>query len=170
MSERRHPHVVNFEEVQPTESTNGRFAYTHRALARAAGGRQIGCGMVELAPGKTAWPHHWHGANEEAIYVVSGTGTARIGDARVPIRAGDYLAFPTGPGTAHSTTNTGSEPLIYLAFSTMLTTEVVGYPDSKKLGASSVEVTADGTRKPVARALFKEDSQVGYFDGESLEE
>jgi uncharacterized cupin superfamily protein len=170
MSERRHPNVVNLDEVQPTESANGRFVYQHRALARAVGARQIGCGLVEIPPGKTAWPHHWHCANEEAMYVVSGTGTARIGDARVAIRAGDYLAFPVGPACAHQTTNTGTEPLVYLVFSTMHTTEVVGYPDSKKLGAASVEVAADGNRKPVIRALFKDDTQVGYFDGETLEE
>ena len=91
---RRHPHVVNIEEVQPTEQAQGKFVLKHRALGRAAGAKAIGCGVVEIPPGKTAWPFHYHHANEESIYVLSGTGTARIGDAKVEIRAGDYIAFP----------------------------------------------------------------------------
>jgi uncharacterized cupin superfamily protein len=33
---------------------------------------------------------------EEAIYVISGRGVARIGESRLPVRAGDWLAFPIG--------------------------------------------------------------------------
>lgn len=165
MSERRHPNVVNVEEVQPTQSENGKFVYTHRALGGAVGARMIGCGLVEVPPGKTAWPYHYHCANEEAMYILSGTGTLRIGDARVELRPGDYIAFPTGKDTAHQSLNTGSEPLRYLAFSTKLTTEVVGYPDSNKIGASSMVFGPDGP-KPVFRGLYQADVQVGYFDGE----
>ena len=86
---RRHPHVVHVDEVAVVDSPHGKFAPRERYLAAAAGGQQLGCSLVELAPGATAWPFHYHCANEEAIYVLEGTGTARIGDARVEIRAGD---------------------------------------------------------------------------------
>jgi uncharacterized cupin superfamily protein len=161
----RHPNVVNVEDVPQTEQANGKFALKHRALGRAAGARAIGCGMIELAPGKTAWPMHYHHANEESIYVLSGSGTARIGDASVAIRAGDYIAFPTGPAHAHQTTNTGSEPLIYLCFSTQNLVEVVGYPDSKKHGFAAGE--PDGSLVSLVRQLHFDSAQVGYFDGES---
>jgi uncharacterized cupin superfamily protein len=169
MSERRHPNVVNIEEVAPTSQSNGKFVLEHRALGRAVSAKQLGCGMITIPPGKTAWPNHYHCANEESMYVLSGTGTARIGDAKVEIRAGDYIAFPTGKAHAHSTTNTGTEPLVYLCFSTMITTEVVGYPDSKKLAMSSWAFGEDGAPKPIVRAIYREKDQVGYFDGE-LEE
>jgi uncharacterized cupin superfamily protein len=165
MSERRHPNVVNIDEVEPTQSERGRFAYTHRALGGAVGARMIGCGLVEVPPGKTAWPYHYHCANEEAMYILSGTGTLRIGDQRIPLRPGDYIAFPTGKETAHQSLNTGDEPLRYLALSTKITTEVVGYPDSGKLGASSVALGPDGP-KLVVRGLYKADAQLDYYDGE----
>lgn len=166
MTARRHPNVVNVEEVAPTNQANGKFVLEHRALGRAAGARQLGCGMVTIPPGKVGWPLHYHCANEEAMYVLSGIGTARIGDDKVELRAGDYVAFPAGKATAHQTLNTGSEPLVYLVFSTMIPTEVVGYPDSKKLGILAWSFGEDGVPKPNVRAIYREKDQVGYFDGE----
>lgn len=165
MTARRHPHVVNVEEVAPTSQANGKFVLEHRALGRAAGGKQLGCGMVTVQPGKTAWPFHYHCANEESMYILSGSGTARIGDDKVEIRAGDYIAFPAGK-TAHQTINTGTEPLVYLVFSTMISTEVCGYPDSNKLAAYSWQLGDDGLPKPLVRAIYREKDQAGYFDGE----
>jgi uncharacterized cupin superfamily protein len=165
MSERRHPNIVNIDEIEQQAQEKGKFSVKHRALAGAAGGRNIGCGMVEVPPGKTAWPFHYHFANEEALYILSGTGTARIGDQRIPIRAGDYLVFPPGKDTPHQTINTGTEPLVYLALSTMLTTEVVGYPDSGKIGAMSATYV-DGKRTPLFRGIFREAQQADYYEGE----
>jgi uncharacterized cupin superfamily protein len=162
----RHPNIVNITDVPTDEQTNGKFALKHASIGRAVGARQIGCGLIELAPGKTAWPMHWHSANEESIYILSGTGTARIGDATVAVGAGDYIAFPVGPANAHQTTNTGTEPLRYLCFSTANPVEVVGYPDSQKLGAIASERKPDGTVTTVVRALFFDKDQVGYWDGE----
>lgn len=163
---RRHPHVVHIDDVAVVDNPHGKFAPRERYLAQAAGGRQLGCSYVELAPGATAWPHHYHCANEEAIYVLEGTGTARIGDERVEIRAGDYLAFPAGPATAHQTVNTGSEPLRYLCFSTMIGTDVIGYPDSGKIGARHSVLAPDGTRQRIIRSNFHPQSAVDYWDGE----
>jgi len=78
-------------------------------------------------------PSYYHCANEQAIYIPSGTGTARIGDARVVVRAGDRIALPVGPEHAHQMIDDGSEPLRYLCVSTAHKCEVVGYPDSKKV-------------------------------------
>jgi uncharacterized cupin superfamily protein len=163
---RRHPHVVNLDEVEVVDDPHGKFAPRERYLAEAAGGKQLGCSYVELPPGKVAWPFHYHCANEEAIYVLEGTGTARIGDARVEIRAGDYLAFPTGDKTPHQTINTGTVPLRYLCFSTMLGTEVVGYPDSGKIGARSREVMPDGSSRTIVRENFRPSGKFDYWAGE----
>ena len=165
-SQRRHPHVANIDEVATIDEPHGRFAPRERYLAEAAGGNQLGCSFVELAPGKAAWPYHYHCANEEAIYVLEGTGTARIGDARVAIRAGDYVALPAGPAMAHQTINTGTVPLRYLCFSTRIATELVGYPDSGKLGARHYERLPDGSTRTVVRANFRDGDDVDYWTGE----
>lgn len=159
--DRRHPHVANLDEVPPQEGPrSGAFAATLRPMGAATGGSKLGCTFTEVEPGQVAWPHHWHAANEEAILVVSGTGTLRIGDATVPIRAGDYVALPCG--VAHQLQNTGTERLRYWCVSTRLSPEVVGYPDSGKLGAAAEG--PDGR----FRQLFAAGPGLGYFDGDPL--
>ena len=162
---RRHPHVVDLDEVEVVAQSRGKFAPNERFLGEAAGGKQLGCSYVELAPGTQAWPFHYHCANEEAIYVLEGTGTARIGDARVEIRAGDYLAFPAGDKTPHQTINTGTTPLKYLCFSTLIWVDVIGYPDSGKIGARAREVMPDGSLRAIVRENFRPDG-LDYWDGE----
>lgn len=165
MSERRHPNVVHESEVQAQESKTGtRFGFKSRRLGAATGARGIGCSVYEVEPGRTAFPAHYHCANEEAIYVLSGTGTLRLGDEKVELRAGDFVTLLTGPEHPHQLVATGSETLRYLCMSTLITTEVVGYPDSKKIAAVHMESPTAWPAK--LRVIFKEDSQVQYFDGE----
>jgi len=163
---RRHPHVANLDEVEVVVESKGKFAPRERYLAEATGGKQLGCSHVELQPGAIAWPYHYHCANEEAIYVLEGTGTTRLGDARIEIRAGDYLAFPAGDATPHQTINTGTVPLKYLCFSTMIRVDVIGYPDSGKVGARAREVMADGSVRTIVRGNFKPEHAVDYWAGE----
>jgi uncharacterized cupin superfamily protein len=165
---RRHPNVVNVDELSPVQDPHGRFDPRTRFLAEAASGREIGCSHVELAPGKVAWPFHHHLANEEAIFVLEGTGTARIGDASIEIRAGDYIALPAGPSAAHQTINTGTGPLRYLCFSTMIPTDVVGYGDTGKVGVRQWERGPDGVRRRVLRDNYPTGTEVDYWSGEDL--
>jgi uncharacterized cupin superfamily protein len=160
---RRHPHVVNVGEVPAGGFTRGdKFAMKNRVLGRATGSRGIGCSWYEIPPGKTAFPNHYHCANEESIYVLEGTGTLRIGGDEVAVGPGDYATFPVGPAHTHQLWNTGTAPLRYLCFSTMEPTEVVGYPDSQKIGAMSFA----GSAKQVVRIMVREESHVDYYDGE----
>ena len=158
--ERRHPNVVNADEIEVQEGpTRGRYRSRIHRLGQAAGSQQIGCSLYEVAPGSVAFPFHWHASNEEVIIVVSGTGNARIGEAVVPVRSGDFLAFPVGTGHAHQLEATGAEPLRYYCLSTQKDPEVCGYPDSKKVAMST---RAGG--KPVRALLREEDGQRDYFD------
>jgi uncharacterized cupin superfamily protein len=91
MIERRHPCVVNVNEVEPrTLSKGNRFGATMRSLGRAAEANRIGCTHYEVPPGRTAFPHHYHCVNDEAIYVLEGEGTLRIGDATTKLGVGDW--------------------------------------------------------------------------------
>ncbi|MEO8443660.1 MAG: cupin domain-containing protein [Gammaproteobacteria bacterium] len=160
---RRHPNVVNLAELPPGSFEKGtRFALANRVLGRATGARGIGCSWYEVPPGKTAFPNHYHCANEESIYVLDGTGTLRIGADEVQVGPGDYATFPVGPAHTHQLLNTGESPLRYLCFSTLLPTEVVGYPDSRKIGAMGF--TAAG--ESIVRLVVRQESAVDYYDGE----
>jgi uncharacterized cupin superfamily protein len=165
---RRHPNVVNVNEVEPTSSEKGsRFGFVNRRLGQATGGRGIGCGWYEVPPGKTAFPFHYHTANEESLYVLEGTGTLRIGKEEVAVAPGDYVTFPVGPQHAHQLINSGSGPLRYLCFSTRNLVEVCGYPDSDKLAASAWDPE---TSTQVVRMIVKRGTDVDYYEGEPMDE
>ena len=161
MNPRRHPNVINLADVPPEPFSHGtRFAATARELGDAVGAQKLGACCYEVPPGKTTFPYHWHGAEEESLYVLEGTGTLRLGADTLAVGPGDYVAFPCGPDHAHQLTNTGAAPLRYLCFSTRADVEVVGYPDSGKIG------TRAGTW---LRRRHREANQVDYYDGERVD-
>jgi len=161
---RRHKNVINVAEAESAERLTGsRFGGAVKKLGVLAGGEKIGCNYFEIPPGRALCPHHWHASNEEAIFVIEGEGTMRIGSEEVPVRSGDYVAFPTGPETAHQLVNSGEAPLRYLCLSTKNPVEVVGYPDSKKIGALA---GAAGSADKWVGKFFPDDADVDYFVGE----
>jgi len=167
-SSRRHPNVINVAEAEVVTIERGsRFGAKLKVLGRAAGGRGVGGSWYEVPPGKTAFPSHWHSANEEALFILEGSGSLRLGNDTLALRAGDWVTIPPGPEHAHQLTNDGDAPLRYLCFSTLVTTEVVGYPDSGKVGVLSV---GPSPKTPWLRALFRGASQVtDYYDGEKVD-
>lgn len=167
---RRHPNVVNVSEVDASSRSKGsRFGMTSKILARVAGARGIGCSWYEVPAGKTAFPAHWHGAMEEAIFVLEGKGRLRIGEEHVTVGAGDWITLPAGPDHAHQLVNDGDAPLRYLCMSTLPTTEVVGYPDSGKVGVVTMANAEDFMTKPWLRGMFRGNAQVDYYDGEEID-
>ena len=171
---RRHPHVVCVDEIDPQEMTQGDFSQRQRRLGTAAGGRALGCTWYELPAGKTAFPFHFHSAIEEAIYVIEGEGTLRIGKEQVAIGQGDYVAMPPGPDNAHALTNRGQGPLRYLCVSgpaIPMTLDIIAYPDSKKIAlAAGVEPGKVAWRDGawIVKLIKEDQPEVGYFDDEPL--
>jgi uncharacterized cupin superfamily protein len=164
---RRHPHVVNIDEIEmEADQTGTRFAHRERRLGRAVGATGIGCRWYEVPPGCTAFPFHYHCVNEEALYILDGEGTLRIGEQKVPLRPGDYVALPTGPASAHQLLNTGAAPLRYLCLSTLSRAEVCGYPDSRKLAAMATP--APGAPASL-QVIFREETTVDYYDREDID-
>jgi len=74
-------------------------------------------------------------ANEEAIYVLEGSVTLRIGEEEVPISKGYYVTFPAAREEgAHQLVNTSNSMVRYLCLSTMIEPDAMVYPDSGKIG------------------------------------
>jgi uncharacterized cupin superfamily protein len=162
MSDRRHANIVRRDEVEPYEIHKGKHHYRGHSLGAAADNRQLGGTLFELPPGAVSCPFHYHSANEEAVFVISGRGTVRLVDARIPVRAGDWIAHPTGAAHAHQMINDSDEPLVYLCISTKHTVEVCGYPDSNKV---AMLVRDPGKDAPTVRQIVRGDS-LDYWDGE----
>ncbi len=161
----RHPNVTNVDDLEwEAGMAHGtRFGSKLKHLAALAGAKGLGCTLYEVAPGRRAFPMHAHLANEEAIFVLEGEGTMRIGEREVPVRAGDYVAFPPGPASAHQLVNTSNAPIRYLCISTMRYPEVALYPQSGKVGVRAVSPSP-------LRLMFKTTPAAAtladYFEGE----
>ncbi len=166
---KKHPNVTHLSEVEPRVVEKGKkFAFTGKRLGPTSGARALGCAWYEVPPGKTAFPHHFHCANEEGVFIIEGKGEARIGQDKVTVAEGDYIAYPPGPEHAHSLKNTGSTPLKYICISTMMTTEIVGYPDSKKIAGAGAIDPSSGVMGAKVRFIIKEQPSVDYYEGEDL--
>lgn len=154
-------HVVSEADVEPGEHAHAEvFAGRSWRLGDAAGSEALGCTLYEIPPGKSAYPYHYHTANEEALYVLAGAGTLRTPSGEGPLGAGDYVAFPAGEAGAHRVTNDGDEPLRYLMVSTMRDPEVLVYPDSNKVGVRGYDTDAPNRN-------YLADSDVDYWEGET---
>jgi uncharacterized cupin superfamily protein len=159
--------MVNESDIPWDETTHGeRFAHRRKQLGKAAGGREIGCSLYEIPPGKRPFPYHFHTANEEAMYVLAGSATLRLAGEDLRVRAGDYVAFPVGPSGAHQVINDSRETLRILMISTMIEPEIAVYPDSEKIGVFAGSAPGGD---PVIRSVFSfwpHAAQVDYWHGE----
>ncbi len=109
--------------------------------------------LLELPPGKIAWPHHRHELQWEYYTVLEGSGTMRLDDdERVPLEPGDALMFP--PGEAHQIRNTGPSNLRIQIIADNPPADIIHYPDSDKWAF----------RPP--RKRFRLTEVDDYYDGE----
>ena len=120
----------------------------------AAGGVTSGLRHIAIAPGENGYPRHCHSAEEELFVIVGGSGTARVGDEEVPVRAGHVLSRPAGTGIAHSF-RAGPDGLECLAYGQRDNNDIIYYPDSSKISLAGIGV--------IARI-----ESLGYWDGEDL--
>lgn len=155
------PTVVDIDDAEWKESSHGEtFAAMGARLGLAAGNEKLGCTLYEVPSGKSQCPFHYHTANEEALYVLSGEGTLRTLSGEEELSQGDYVAFPVGEEGAHRITNTSDGTLRYLIFSTKRDPEVYVYPDSDKI---AVRGHAPGAPNEILRT---DGEEVDYWDGE----
>ncbi len=162
---RRHPNIVNLDEVDAWAAPGARpppFGGSSKRLGQAAGAQRLGANYFSVPAGASAVPMHAHHNNEEALYILEGSGTLRIGNQRMQVRKGDFVALLCGPEHAHQLIADQGVALAYLCFSTANAVDVVTYPDSGKLLASAI--SPDG---PPLRKMFRAtDGNVGYWEGE----
>lgn len=123
--------IVHRDDAEPLEDDNDGYEGVERRLSAAAGAVRSGLRHVQLRPGSLSCPPHVHMAEEECFYVLGGSGTAWIGDAREPLRAGSFLLRP--PGSEAHALEAGPEGLEYLAYGQRRMDEAVWYPRSGKL-------------------------------------
>jgi uncharacterized cupin superfamily protein len=123
--------IAAMEGERRVHFVNPKAVRINRSLGDAAGLKNLGVHMMTVAPGDRSAEYHCHRYEDEAIYVLSGHGTAVIGDESYKIGPGDFLGFPAG-GPAHETINDAAEPLVCLVIGQRLAQDVVDYPRAGK--------------------------------------
>lgn len=163
----KHPNIVNVKDIEPTTQGHGDSYQVYRKqLGLKAQGKKLGCSWVELPPGKKSWPMHYHCVNEEAIFVLAGEGTLRLGEQSIIVKPGDYVALPCAKDKGHQMINTSSAPLQYLCFSTMEPNEIVVYPDSNKVFICAGSAPGAPKEQRLLTSVFRRRDEVDYWEGE----
>jgi len=150
--------------ARPGSDFDARFAQ----IAAPLGATKLGCNLTVVPPGKKAWPHHVHHANDEMFVILAGEGTLRYGAERHPLRAGDVVVCPAGNAErAHQIINTSEAELRYLSISTRILPEVAEYPDSGKVGMYSMTTEPGEAAARPFRLMSRLADSLDYYDGES---
>jgi Uncharacterized conserved protein, contains double-stranded beta-helix domain len=159
--------ILNLDEVPLEPWRHGEhFQARLGAIGRRIGARKLGYRLVVLPPGKAAWPFHAHYVNEEMFLVLEGRGRLRLGDETYPLRAGDIIAVPPGPGTPHQIFNDSDADLKYLCVSTMEEPDIVEMPDSGKIGILAGSPPGGNKAQRTLTLYLPKTSAVDYWEGE----
>lgn len=145
-------------------SQGERFAGADKSFGRSMGLTALGMSYCTVPVGKSGCPFHSHRGEDEAFVILSGTATWRFGETRQRVGPGNVCAAPKGgPETAHQLINDGSEPLVYLALSSVAEVDVCEYPDSGKVLTFVRDMATGETRMS---QTVKAGGEVDYWDGE----
>ncbi len=141
-------------------SVGNRFGGGARHLTYAALGRndfRVGVMIEAPAPGRRLAPLHYHMVEEEHALMLEGEATLLLGEARYPMRAGDYVCFPAGRTIGHSILNSGQGPCRYLMIGARDPNDVCVYPHSNKMAVNALRTE---------RYVFDMAGTRRYWDGE----
>ena len=99
-------------------------------LGDAAGLTQFGVNRLRLPPGAWSSQRHWHGAEDEFVYVLEGEVVLVSDDGEALLHAGDCAGFPAGAANGHHLQNrSGADALLLEVGSRRPEVDAVTYPD-----------------------------------------
>ena len=105
--------------------------WAERRLGKAVGMTQFGVNHLTLEPGAASSLRHWHEAEDEFAFVLSGTVTLVDDNGEHVLGEGAFAGFPAGVANGHHLVNRSNAPVTLL---------VVG---SRRTGAETITYPAD---------------------------
>lgn len=130
-------------------------------LSNAGGLTQFGAYADTLAPGAYSSTRHWHSAEDEMVYLLSGTATVIDDDGAHVLQPGDAACWRHGDANAHHLFNHSAQPCTYLIIGSRAACDICTYPDTGEQqinGMTDWKITrADGTIRrqgPLPAALL----------------
>jgi uncharacterized cupin superfamily protein len=98
-------------------------------LSVAGGLTQYGAYLDTLEPGAWSSHRHWHSAEDEFLYLLSGTATLRDDNGMQDLFPGDAICWPHGQPNGHHMTNRGDVPCRWLMVGSRARGDICTYPD-----------------------------------------
>lgn len=99
------------------------------ALGDAGGLNDFGVNLLTLPPGVWSSQRHYHSAEDEFVYVLSGEVVLITDAGEEILRAGDCAAFPKRSGNGHHLVNRSGADAQCLEIGTRAADDVTIYPD-----------------------------------------
>ena len=113
----------------PGKLAGGFEGRAKRPLTTALGLTQFGVNMTTLQPGAMSSLRHWHGKEDECVFIVSGELWLVTDAGEVKLGAGMAAGFPAGQPDGHHLINRSAEAASYLEIGTRSADEDVTYSD-----------------------------------------
>ena len=119
-------------------------------LGDAGGLGDFGVNLMQLPSGSWSSQRHWHSAEDEFVYVVSGELVLVTDKGEEMLRAGDCAAFPKGAADGHHLVNRSNAVAVVLEIGSRSDDDLCTYSDiDMKVSNSTGYVHMDGTPYPV---------------------
>lgn len=118
-------------------------------LSVAGGLTQFGAYLDTLEPGAWSSHRHWHSAEDEFLYLLSGTASLRDDSGMTDLLPGDAVCWPHGQPNGHQLTNRGDVPARWLIVGSRAKGDICSYPDDGRRQINEATTwrieAADGT-------------------------
>ncbi len=128
-SAERPPTIRNLADLPLHEGRDGRLAYATRDL-RDVGADKLVLAQDAMPPDTHNTDLHFHSAREEAWYVRSGSGLARLGEDAHPLRAGSFWLCRENTGVGHRI-EVGRDGMALVTMGDLIPGDVCVYPEKR---------------------------------------
>lgn len=124
------------EHIEPHRGSNYPEPFKHRVATRAKrrlgdalGLKNFGVNLTTIAAGGQSALRHWHGVQDEFIYVISGELVLVTDGGEQTLKPGMAAGFPGGKPDAHCLLNRSDSDATYLEVGDRNPGDAVNYPD-----------------------------------------
>jgi uncharacterized cupin superfamily protein len=124
-------------------------ARERKRIGDAAGLTQFGVNLLRLRPGVSSSQRHWHTAEDEFVYVLTGEVILVTDAGEETLRAGDAAGFKAGDADGHCLQNRSTADALVLEIGTRVPTDAAYYPELDLIapasGVPAIYTHRDGT-------------------------
>lgn len=129
--------------VRPPQPST-REGLTSLALSDAGGITQFGLHLQSLEPGASTGPRHWHSAEDEMLFMLSGQAMLLDDAGETPLFPGQAACFRRGDPNGHAMANRSDRPCAWVMIGTRAQGDICSYEDGRRQVNTETEWQIEG--------------------------